>query len=483
MVDEKCICGFNEAADIHSPNNLLYHPFEPVAAASGQQETNVARVAGVIEDALHDTDPVYGTGKHCGEPPCGVPKAEATPSTDTPLSFCDWLHEQRGIVIGQRTAPHDWVELGQDYAEYRLKWRPSLSTRTCDWPFEGCCDQKEACLKANRCLKNLPEPSRPDYLDECVKEGPDCGCIGVCKHKPSAPKVEPCLLSELDEFLDGIWCGNYDDCIKQIRIWIEEKKRTGAGTQVEPQLVTQQEIDALRTNDQPPDLDWDKVHALLEPWQEVWAGDKAKYLGKYPEWMVNAAAELFAHDICDVWSWNDYVSAAAVIIDRHYKAVSRVAGTASAPPEFKADNLFGVYCAGNPLSVPQDKPIFWEGWQRVANYVNSKLAAAPSVAGTPPVARCPKCDAELCVIVAEQEYQVDGVAITCQKSCGYQVFPGWALSDFAQFFPAQPLRTPPAPGMAKWFLRGMFSESELVDSNGLLDWERIAEAMEAYREA
>jgi len=44
-----------------------------------------------------------------------------------------------------------------------------------------------------------------------------------------------------------------------------------------------------------------------------------------------------------------------------------VAGT---PRKFKADNLFGVYCGGNPLSVPQDKPIFWEGWQRVADYVN-----------------------------------------------------------------------------------------------------------------
>jgi hypothetical protein len=64
--------------------------------------------------------------------------------------------------------------------------------------------------------------------------------------------------------------------------------------------------------------DWNKVHGLLEPWREVWEGDRSK-LSKYPTWLVNAAEELFAHDMCDAWDWNDYVHAASVIIARHYK--------------------------------------------------------------------------------------------------------------------------------------------------------------------
>lgn len=69
-------------------------------------------------------------------------------------------------------------------------------------------------------------------------------------------------------------------------------------------------------------VDWDTVHALLEPWQKVWSGDKAKYADKYPDWMVDAAAELFAHDMCDAWGWDTYVSAATVIISRHFSKFS-----------------------------------------------------------------------------------------------------------------------------------------------------------------
>jgi hypothetical protein len=45
------------------------------------------------------------------------------------------------------------------------------------------------------------------------------------------------------------------------------------------------------------DEDWQTVHKMLETWQEVWRGDKAKYADKYPAWMVNAAAELFAEPL------------------------------------------------------------------------------------------------------------------------------------------------------------------------------------------
>jgi hypothetical protein len=65
------------------------------------------------------------------------------------------------------------------------------------------------------------------------------------------------------------------------------------------------------------DKDWDTVHELLEPWQKVWSGDRAKFEADYPAWIVDAAAELFAHDMCDAWVWNEYVKAAAVIISRH----------------------------------------------------------------------------------------------------------------------------------------------------------------------
>lgn len=88
----------------------------------------------------------------------------------------------------------------------------------------------------------------------------------------------------------------------------------------QPRRVTQEELNEMRTNDQPPNLDWDKVHALLEPWEKVWEGDKNKFTGQYSQWMIDAAGELFAHDICDKWSWNDYVAASTVIISRHYAA-------------------------------------------------------------------------------------------------------------------------------------------------------------------
>jgi hypothetical protein len=50
----------------------------------------------------------------------------------------------------------------------------------------------------------------------------------------------------------------------------------------------------------------------------------------------------------------------------------------------KADNLFGVYCGGNPMNLPNaPQPIFWEGWTRIANFVNRRDAGGE---GTGPVA-------------------------------------------------------------------------------------------------
>lgn len=64
---------------------------------------------------------------------------------------------------------------------------------------------------------------------------------------------------------------------------------------------------------------WDTIHTMLENWRQLWHGDKASYGDKYPAWMLDAAAELFAHDMCDAWDWNDYVKVACVIISRHYE--------------------------------------------------------------------------------------------------------------------------------------------------------------------
>lgn len=56
----------------------------------------------------------------------------------------------------------------------------------------------------------------------------------------------------------------------------------------------------------------------------------------------------------------------------------------------KADNLFGVYCGGNPESVPgirhwmRNMALFWEGWARVADFVNRKLAASLKQESQPP---------------------------------------------------------------------------------------------------
>jgi hypothetical protein len=83
---------------------------------------------------------------------------------------------------------------------------------------------------------------------------------------------------------------------------------------------------------------WDKVLKLLEPWQEVWNGDRAQYEQQFPSWMLDAANELFAHDACDAWAWDEYVKAAATIIKRHYDAGAKASQEKVA--ELEADEAF-----------------------------------------------------------------------------------------------------------------------------------------------
>ncbi len=70
---------------------------------------------------------------------------------------------------------------------------------------------------------------------------------------------------------------------------------------------------------------------------------------------------------------------------------------------------------------------------------------------------------------------------TCVEVQCHECLKQWRLesvAEFAQFFPVS---APASQPSALAFIRNMFSESELVDSKGLLDWDRIGEAMEAYR--
>ena len=92
-------------------------------------------------------------------------------------------------------------------------------------------------------------------------------------------------------------------------------------------------------------------------------------------------------------------------------------------PRFKADTLFGVFCGGNPESIPKDRPIFWEGWQRVADYVNH--AAAPSPTPRP---RCPKCRSDNLHIASKGRVRCFGCFLdyTIEN-----------IQSFAQFFSAQ----------------------------------------------
>jgi hypothetical protein len=76
---------------------------------------------------------------------------------------------------------------------------------------------------------------------------------------------------------------------------------------------------------------WKELWHLHERWEKLWKADKAKYEAKYPKWMVDAATEIFAHDMCDAWSWNEYVKAATVIMYRHFSASESVSGEPPAP--------------------------------------------------------------------------------------------------------------------------------------------------------
>lgn len=47
--------------------------------------------------------------------------------------------------------------------------------------------------------------------------------------------------------------------------------------------------------------------------------------------------------------------------------------------EIKADTLFGIYTGGTPMTLPNaPQPIYWEGWQRIADWLNNK-ASEPQI--------------------------------------------------------------------------------------------------------
>lgn len=70
----------------------------------------------------------------------------------------------------------------------------------------------------------------------------------------------------------------------------------------------------------PEEYKWKTINALLEPWRKIWEGDREQFKRTFPSWVTSAAEELFAHDLCDAWAWNEYVKAASVIIARHFAA-------------------------------------------------------------------------------------------------------------------------------------------------------------------
>jgi hypothetical protein len=130
----------------------------------------------------------------------------------------------------------------------------------------------------------------------------------------------------------------------------------------------------------------------------------------------------------------------------------RVAGTASAPQDLlneirrqficKIDlpdfdeflrNRVVVSPEPNWPSLDSESGDFTDGWNQAIELCRKAFNnwAAPSVAGTPSVARCPKC-------------QSTNLGILC-RDCRKAGYSDSSPADFAQFFPSQPLRTPPAP--------------------------------------
>jgi hypothetical protein len=183
-----------------------------------------------------------------------------------------------------------------------------------------------------------PSPTAPQKCwteEELCKQGTDplCGCghrhLGGeiclscgCDEQYDPPRAEspsgtaaPQCLAKYPMQVDGgtVYCvlnaeheGKHLAKTNRLELrWLDENM-AASGT-------------AAETKDIP---DWDKVHTLLELWQKVWEGDRVKYEGEYPAWLLDACGELFAHDLCDQWAWNDYVKASAVIIWRHFQAAS-----------------------------------------------------------------------------------------------------------------------------------------------------------------
>jgi hypothetical protein len=131
------------------------------------------------------------------------------------------------------------------------------------------------------------------------------------------PKLEVLHL-EIDRETDGRWIAEWTHSPGVMAYGKTKQEAIECATK----LLAEADLALSKTPAEPKhltDKEWDTVHELLEPWQKVWAGDRDKFAADYPLWILDAAAELFAHDMCDVWVWNEYVKAAAVIIARHFK--------------------------------------------------------------------------------------------------------------------------------------------------------------------
>ena len=394
-----------------------------------------------------------------------------------------------GLPINEEVEPAAAAG-GQDPEDNQL-----LSTRPCDWPFESCCDQKEACMKANRCLKNLPGLSGVKLACQftCTEFHVDPRCSSHRAPEPSAPKVELPFGTSLHDF----WCDapkSMGPCNCHLS---KPKPEPVAGTQVEPRCeecqVTYSREDAfMHTNhkreraagtasaprqkeiefwrehangDASPD--WSKFSAdtrrkldsiSVEIISCAFAAEEmcgelfdAKYLERNVRWnramvmiteLLIAAPAVASCKGCESKA-EDYFEHDGCIVE---KAVSKEQGRwQQAIYELCRKHAIAPDCidgGGTDSGDPLDFTLSEIG-QVICQLENPQdygPSAAPSVAGTPAVARCPKCGS--CELDFGFKWFTPHVKCVL---CGADIGINNPLLDFAQFFPSQPLRTPPSP--------------------------------------
>jgi len=253
-----------------------------------------------------------------------------------------------------------------------------------------------------------------------------CNCDCHDAPEPVAgTQVEHDALTELDQFLHSIWCGSYDDCIKRIRVWIGEKERIMqpvsrvAGTASAPQCGNGEYCNCPGDfTDGMPYCQQCGLKSRASAPQD-WIGARC---WKYPEDVpltVPDSVSFPAQDLIIAANPEDRELPWAVILEDRRKMydISELSfeGRAIGKTDWSADNYWfprmwiETYGA---LSIEGRKAII--------------KAAAPSVAGTPAVARWPEPMKVLKHV--EDEQYVNGWN-NCLEACKA----------------AQPLRTPPAP--------------------------------------